>query len=120
MFPAGFADESAIIGSRYERPARNTNRVVEVEAGLVQFLGGSLAAPFANSVLLTTNNHVVNLSSNKLTMTISLPTGLFSGRAVDPNSSKAIPFKGALLQKQNAGWGQFIGTNQTGRVTFRP
>lgn len=116
FFPAGFAAQTAIVGSRYARPLPNTNRVVDVELGSLQFLGGNLLAPFANEVLVTTNNRVVNLGSNKLTLTLTLPTGLFNGRVVDPLTGRAIPFKGALLQKRDLGAGQFNGTNQTGRV----
>ena len=100
------------------RPVPNTNRVVNVELGSLQFLGGNLITPFANDILVTTNNRVVNLSSNRLTMTLTLPTGLFNGRVVDPLTGRTIPFKGALLQKRELGAGQFNGTNQTGRVVL--
>jgi len=120
LFPAGFAERAMIIGSRYVRPAGRTNRVVQIETGAVEFSGGNLFAPFANDVFLNSNNRAVNLGSNKLTLSISLPNGLFSGRVVDPGSRKPISFRGALLQNRNGGWGHFKGTNQTGRVTLRP
>ena len=98
----------------------NTNRVVAFEQGLMEFGGGNLLGAFANEVLLNPNNKIINLSSNKLTATMSLDSGKFNGRVVDPATDRAVPFKGAVLQKRAAGFGQFMGTNETGRVYFGP
>jgi hypothetical protein len=76
-----------------------------------------LAADFANAITLSTNNTVVNGSTNAMTFTISLPTGLFSGSVADPASGSTMTFKGALLQKQNGGSGYLLGTNQSSTVT---
>ena len=63
---------------------------------------------------------VTNVSSNKLTITLALPTGLFTGSVMVPNSGKVITFNGALLQKLNSGYGCFLGTNQSGEVLLHP
>jgi len=94
--------------------------VVAIEQGQVSFAGGNLPGDFANTVLLGANNKFTNLDSNKLTLNLVLPSGLFSGRVVEPESGRAIPFKGAILQKRAAGFGLFTGTNQTGRVHLGP
>ena len=54
---------------------------------------------------------LTNLSDNKLSLTFSPSTGLFSGKVMDPNSSMLIPFKGAVLQKENSAFGWFPGQN---------
>ena len=62
---------------------------------------------------------MTNLSSNKLSLTFSASTGLFSGKVMDPDSSTLIPFKGAVLQKENAAFGWFTGQySQSGEVTL--
>ena len=120
FYPAGYEINRPIIGSRYVRPVSNTNRVIALEAGLLQFAGGNLPAEFLNDVRLSTNNKVTNLGSNNLSLNLALPNGQFSGRVADPVSGKAISFKGAVLQKRSAGFGLFSGTNQTGRVSWSP
>jgi hypothetical protein len=45
---------------------------------------------------------------------------LFQGSVINPATGKPIAVKGALLQKQNLGFGYFLGTNQTGSVFLGP
>jgi len=66
------------------------------------------------------NNRVNNLDANKLSLTVTLPTGAFRGTVTDPVSLKAIPFGGVVVQSQNRGAGNFLGTNQSGQVHFGP
>lgn len=75
---------------------------------------------FANEVVAGANNKLTNLGSNQLTLDLILPDGKFSGRVSDPATGRTIPFKGAVLQKGAAGFGQFTGTNETGAVFFGP
>jgi hypothetical protein len=120
LYPAGYEINRTIVGSRYVRPLPNTSPVLAMGPGILQFTGGNLPSEIVNDVLLSTNNKVTNLSSNKLSMTLALPSGQFRGRVVDPLTGKGIPFKGAVLQKRGAGFGLFTGTNQTGRVEWGP
>ena len=78
--------------------------------------GQAGSAPF-NQFFLGTNNLV--LGSEKLSLTINTASGLFQGSTTN-GEGKTIPFSGALLRKQNAGFGQFLGTNQTGSVSLQP
>ncbi len=86
--------------------------------GGVEFSAGNLAADFENEVILDENNKVSNLGTNKLTLSISKSSGLFSGTVTPPGAARSISFKGALHQKQNYGGGFFLGTDQSGRVKF--
>jgi hypothetical protein len=70
-------------------------------------------------VVVTDLSKVINLSSNKLVLTTAKPSGLFSGTVVLPKTGKSKPFKGAILQKLDVGYGYFLGTNQGGRVEFK-
>ena len=120
LYPDGFALETTALGSSYTPPVTRTNRVLNFESGFVELSGGNLPFSFANDVQLTSANKVLNLGSNKLTLTISTSSGLFSGTTVNPATKKIVSFRGALLQKGNYGAGMFTGTNQIGRVTFGP
>jgi hypothetical protein len=115
-YPGGFTNEVFLVGSSYRPPT--TNRVVNFTNAIVDFTGGNPQLDFANDVMLSADNTVLNNSTNKLTLTIQKPTGLFTGSVTPPGGTTAQPFRGALLQKQNLGSGFFLGTNQSGRVQF--
>lgn len=86
--------------------------------GVVELEGANLAKGITNAIGVSSKGAVTDLShTNKLTMTITATTGLFSGSVTETNGTKqTIQFNGVLHQKQDAGWGLFMGTNQTGRV----
>jgi cyclophilin family peptidyl-prolyl cis-trans isomerase len=117
-YPGGFTNEVLLAGSLYAPPT--TNRVLSLTNGIVGFTNGNLLEPFTNEIALGLDNKVVNNSTNKLTLTIGKPTGLFTGTAVPPRRTKPISFKGAILQKQERGSGFFLGTNASGRVSLAP
>jgi hypothetical protein len=119
-YPAGFTNLCQALGSAYRRPATSTNHVLNLTNASVVFSGGNLVADFTNSVALGLNSQITNLSSNRLTLSFSLFTGAFKGSATDPATGKALPFSGAVFQKQNAGYGFLLGTNQAGRVSLTP
>jgi hypothetical protein len=115
LYPIGFTFSTALHGSRYQA----ANKVLSFSNGQLTLEGGGLQDDIVNQITLGDGNRVTNLSSNKLNLAFSAATGLFSGRVADPGSSTAIPFKGAVLQKQNVGFGWFPGLNsQSGEVTL--
>ncbi len=119
FYPGGFTNTDQIVtGSRYVAPV-GPNRVLNLTNGAAEFTGGNLSASFTNSVTLGANNKVINNGANKLTFSISLPNGGFNGLATPPGGSKSVPFRGVLFQKQNAAFGIFSGTNETGAVRLR-
>jgi hypothetical protein len=115
----GFAEQSAIVGSSYLRPPRGST-VVNFSSGAVVLQGGNLSEVITNQVALDPNNRVVNLSDNKLSLSFSTSTGLFSGRVVDPSTLRTLTFRGVVLQKQNSGAGLFLGVNESGEVLLEP
>ena len=117
IYPAGFAVQHEITGSSYRAPTNAADGVLDFSLGKVRFTAGNLAEDFANDVSLV-QNKVANLGTNKLTLSISRSSGLFTGSVTTPDGSQSFPFKGALHQKQNQGWGFFLGTNQSGLVRF--
>jgi len=51
-------------------------------------------------------------------LVFNLSSGLFTGRCAPPGGGAGLTFKGAVLQKLNSASGHFLGTNQSGQVTF--
>jgi cyclophilin family peptidyl-prolyl cis-trans isomerase len=116
-FPAGFTNESDIAGSLFVKPA-STNWVINLTNAVVAFTNGNLSADFTNTIAIDAKGKVINESTNKLTLSASKSSGTFSGSATPPAGGKAVSFKGAVLQKQTNGFGFFLGTNASGRVSI--
>jgi hypothetical protein len=120
FYPAGFTNEIEAVGSAY----RFTNGVPLLAftngLGLVWLANGNFPDTFTNQIALSAANKITNLNSNKLSLAITTSSGFFKGSATDPVSGKTAPINGAVLQKLNAGYGFFVGTNRTGRVYFGP
>jgi hypothetical protein len=70
--------------------------------------------------LLKSNNIVLNLASNRLTLVLNPALGTFTGSVINPSNKQPVVLNGALFQKQNYGSGYLAGTNQIGRVYFGP
>jgi hypothetical protein len=116
LYRAGFTNEITANGSRYTAPTNGNTRVIALTNGVVWLDGGNLSAPFTNQVTLTSSNRVI--STNKMSLNIIAADGTFSGSAKVPGTARTNSFKGALFQDANAGYGYFLGTNQSGRVVF--
>lgn len=119
LYTMGFTVVTEAIGSRYTQPPSGT-RVLNFANGIVALTDGNLAEGFTNQIQLNSNNGVLNLGNNGLQLSIKTVNGLFSGKAQDPVTGKYLPFKGVVLQKQNAGGGYFLNANQSGEVYFGP
>jgi len=117
LYTMGFAVTTEAIGSRYTKPPAGT-AALNFTDGIAVLSDGNLAQSFTNQVQLNANNTIVNLGANGLKLTVSPGNGLFSGQAQDPATGKYLPFKGVVLQKQNAGGGYFLNQNQSGEVYF--
>src|SRR6266404_1101528 len=89
-------------GSGYIRPG-NGERILNITNGLVSFTGGNLASAIVNQVSLGTNNRVTNLSSNKLSLTFVLPTGLMKGTVVNSVTLKTLSYNGVVQQSGSPG-----------------
>jgi len=92
--------------------------VLNLSNAVVLLEGGNLASRATNDVLLSLFNKLTftSTNANKLRLTLSLPTGLLAGKFINPQTLRPSPIKGALLPKQNAGGGFFLGTNQSGAL----
>jgi hypothetical protein len=53
-------------------------------------------------------------------MSFSPSTGIFTGTVTDPVMKRSWFFSGAVLQKDNAGYGFLTGTNEASEVALLP
>lgn len=119
LYPAGFTNESAILGSRYT-PALPGQRIVAITNVTATVSGGNLTT-FTNHFLLTTNNVFLPLppSTNNQICWRYFQTGLFISRFDHPAfQDGSVLSRGLFLQDQNFGGGFFTGSNRAGRITL--
>ncbi|MBK7997675.1 MAG: immunoglobulin domain-containing protein [Verrucomicrobia bacterium] len=119
-YPAGFTNAIDAVGARYQPPTNSLYGALTFSNGVVVFSGGNLTTPFTNRIQHAATDKVVNEETNALSMTISRATGLFSGSVVVPESGAKVPFKGALFQSGDVGFGFSLQTNVTGPVLLAP
>jgi len=119
-FPGGFDYLAGAAGSAYHAPTNATNHIVQADTAAVDFSGGNLPADFSNMINLGLNSKVTNLSSNKLSLSFGLSTGLYRGAVIDPATGKSSTYSGAVFQKLNNGYGFLLGTNLSSSVDVAP
>ena len=113
----GFSYRAPLVSSLYSTNAPLVLGITNLE---VQVAGGDLVSPFTNKVQIAAGSKVVNLNTNKLSLTFTKSSGLFSGSVTPPGSTRAILFKGVVLQNDNSGAGYFLGTNSMGSILLSP
>jgi uncharacterized repeat protein (TIGR03803 family) len=118
----GLTLRTNIQGSPYTAPGGGTN-LFNATNLVVVLSGGGLAQSITNHITLDANNKVVNLGSNKLSLSFSSSAGSFKGSVAGPApASKSISFNGVVLENQGAasGLGFFLGSGQSGQVSIAP
>jgi hypothetical protein len=120
-YPLGFTNEHEAVGSKFVWLG-TTNRLLNFTEGVAEFDLGNLAQGFENTLSLRPNNTllVTGGATNRLVMSLSTANGLMSGSFLHPDTKRSIILKGVVLQSQNAGFGYFLGTNQSGFIYLGP
>jgi hypothetical protein len=124
-YRAAFSAENLLVGCRYAAPASG-QRVISMSAdagnAVVSLAGGDLASGLTQSVTVTSANGVKAIApvARGFTAAIKSANGCFSGTFTDPAANVARRFEGIFLQKQNAGFGFFLGAELSGMVEFEP
>ncbi|MFO1487034.1 MAG: hypothetical protein U1F65_01015 [Verrucomicrobiota bacterium] len=112
-YPAGFTNQLGVVGSAFVEPAvKSTNGAVVVE-------GGNLSQPVTNSFGLNSSLKVPKQGANQFSFSLTKSNGVFQGSELMPINVNT-KFQGVLLQKLEAGYGFFLGTNRSGQVKFVP
>ena len=113
MYPAGFNFSGGIesVGSAFS--LTNGIPFLNLPSGGVAILQqGNPVQSFTNHFTLSTANKAS--STDGLNLAITPASGLFKGTAHNPDNGSSVPINGVLLQKQNAAYGSFLGTGQSG------
>jgi hypothetical protein len=125
VHPQPFACDLPVVGSRYVAPADGAPVVpvttAENNAELV-LAAGNLDPAIIQPATLSTGNRVTVSQPviRGVTVTINPLNGIFSGRFLHPSTGVVSGFRGVILQKQNAGFGYFLGVNQSGTASLSP
>ncbi len=106
----GFDYDATAIGSIYHSAVFNFN------PGLLLLTAGDLANSISN--LLNVNG--TSVSGASASLSLSAAKGTFKGSFANPPAKKKTPFNGVFLQNQNVGSGYFLGSDQSGKVSFGP
>jgi hypothetical protein len=117
-YPAGFANQSQMIGSTYNVPSPGTRPVLNLPSTSIAFTSGDIGSGFANAISIGPSSRIVNYSSNQLNMTFSIPNGTFQGTVINPVNNRMLPFNGVAFQKSASGYGLLFGTHQSSSVLF--
>ena len=130
IYPGGFSGQIPFIGSAFEKPAKNVERILT----LGNFTGNLRAAFGSGNLLPTPGDHLLTLGldnkvtvvgpnpSTKFALKFNTNNGLFTGSFIHFPTAKAktVKFAGAVLQSQSRATGHFVGTGQTGFCFFDP
>jgi hypothetical protein len=115
-YPGGFTNECLAVGSSYVPPVGAN--ILNLASAQLEVAGGNFICGFTNCMTLGKNSKVTS-DDHRLAMSFALATGIYRGTTTDPNG-KSWPFKGAVLQKMNEGYGFALGTDQSSAVVFQP
>jgi hypothetical protein len=117
LYPGGFSFAALdILGSDYvlsltKAPFNWTN-------GTIALQNGNLAQPITNTFAISPK--IKFTSADKLILSLSVRTGLFKGSTLNTATGKKVPFNGAIVQSQHAGFGCFLGATESGSVLLEP
>jgi len=116
VYPGGLTNTLKVIGSPFKAPPTAFHASGDWK---IVLSGGGLFTPVTNSVTWEANNKISPNPSVKLN--INPASGLFQGTwTAGPGKAGMVPFQGVLFEKDNVGFGFFLGSGQSGAVTFAP
>ena len=121
LYPAGFALQTAAIGSRYTRPAsiHDVLTLTATSRVTVAMSEGGIAGVLSTSAFVGSLNPTT--ATPPLTkLTLSTINGKFNGTFVHPVSGQRLGLHGVVLQKQNLGFGYFSSKTAAGEVSMTP
>jgi len=115
VYRPGFTNQAVtIFGSPYNPSAAPLLRLPD-GAGQVVLEGGGLAATTNDIVLSSANKITVGANADKLSLTVSKNTGVFTGSFTNAASPhKTFIINGVVVQSLTNAQGYFLGTNQSG------
>jgi hypothetical protein len=129
FYPAGFDIAVNATGARYVAPGTNReqmvasiNAVAATTADLV-FSNGNLEQQILQPALLAETSRVIlaaPLVAPRLAIKVNAASGRFRGEFVHPVTRAETVFRGVLIQPDRAGFGFFLGANESGFAGLLP
>ncbi|HTS16450.1 MAG TPA: choice-of-anchor tandem repeat GloVer-containing protein [Verrucomicrobiae bacterium] len=119
FYPNGFTTTVSLIGDQYTSP-KNGGPSVEATGNLA-LGGGNLTSNVTNGVSIDAKGNgtaLFPLAIDGLKLKVNPTTGQVSGSFVHPIIGKSVKFTGLLLQNTGVIDGYFLGTSESGFVTF--
>lgn len=115
LYPAGFNFANPItISASYFNWYVHVPTLIVPNGGKVVLQQAGISPALTNYFTLSAKDVVS--STNKLKLAITLSSGAFRGSMFNPADNISIPISGVILTNQNAGFGFFINSNQSGSV----
>jgi len=115
-YPSGFDVSASLSGSVFTRPPSGVP-VLDLSTGQLSLQGGGLPRPVADRISVDANK-VLDLNSNKVSLSFSRATGTFTGRWTDPQTKQVVSIGGVVLENQNQAFGFFLGNAWSGVVNI--
>lgn len=113
-YPDGWVLAAPVKSSRYVAPPKGSN-ILGFSQGTIRFSGGDLTSTLEFAFELS--GVKASSASSGLSLKFTPSTGLFTGSFAHPSTGKKVPFKGAVLQNENCGYGYFLtAEKQSGQV----
>jgi len=116
LYVGGFSNILQLIGSPWHAPTAASPVLTNLFSPVLSLSGGDL--PQALSIPVTNKNDLTYSATNA-SLTISAPSGKFSGWFDNPVSRKKTVFSGVVLTNEVSARGFFLGTNQSGAVLLQ-
>lgn len=119
LYPSAFATMLDIVGSKYIVPPKG-QRVLDLADGTnnARATASAIGITSLNKLVTldVTNKFNITTDATKLKLTITAPTGLFTGSYLDGTATRKIG--GVIFQEQNIGGGFVTGPAATGPVVI--
>jgi len=113
----GFTNNCEAVGSAFIRPD-STNQVLNFTSPYLGFIGGNLPSDIWTPLVVGERRD--QASGTNVVVKFSRSRGTFSGKMLNPTTSRWSKFGGVALQKMNAASGYLFGTNQSSKVILVP
>jgi uncharacterized repeat protein (TIGR03803 family) len=120
FYPNGFTNTLSLTGDVYTPPAKGGRSVAAT--GQLTLGGGNLTSNIVIAASIAGNGTgtASPAGSGGLKLKVVPATGQMSGSFLDPTVNKAVKFNGLVLQSSGTASGYFLGTSESGFVTFTP
>jgi hypothetical protein len=118
-YNSGFELSGSLSGSTYTKPSFG-GTLLSGDTLHLNISGSDLGSTISDDIQVLPNGKVINLSSDRLTLSFSTSSGAFKGSVISSDTGRALPFSGVVLQDQGTAVGYFLSDGSSGEVSIAP